>query len=124
MDSVFSDLHDVARARIIWGEDPQKVRAWLVTQGLTKEQSDALIEPYCNERAGEIRRAALKRIGLGLLLTVGGPGLVAISDISQKSGRTAVIIGILLLLVGPFLLVNGLLNFISGRFRGSITELE
>ncbi len=45
-----------ARAKLMWGESPEKVRAFLEAKGVHRAEAEVLIEEVMVERAGDIRR--------------------------------------------------------------------
>jgi hypothetical protein len=63
-----------ARARIIWGEAPSSVRAFLISSGVPDAVADAKIKEFNIDRNREIRGIGLRRILIGLAL-LGGSGI-------------------------------------------------
>ena len=56
-----------ARAKIMWGESQEKVRAFLIAKNVDAPDAGALLEEIAAERAESIRRDGTKKIGLGAL---------------------------------------------------------
>ncbi|HYC70725.1 MAG TPA: hypothetical protein VEB66_05930 [Opitutaceae bacterium] len=65
MHSVPEALAVEARARIMWGEPPEKIRAFLASKNLGDKDVDALIEEVLAERAASIRSDGFKKLWLG-----------------------------------------------------------
>jgi hypothetical protein len=57
-----------ARAKIIWGEPPEKVLAFLQENGLGDKDAFSLLSELKKERAGNIRSSGVKKITIGALL--------------------------------------------------------
>ncbi len=54
-----------ARAKIMWGESPAKVRAFLLAKEISEADADALLEEIAVERAESIREDGVKKALLG-----------------------------------------------------------
>jgi len=59
-----------ARAKIIWGESPEKVLAFLQMKGVGDKDAFALIEELVAERAASIREDGLKKTRTGALFVL------------------------------------------------------
>lgn len=59
-----------ARAKIIWGESPEKVRMFLQAQGVGDQEALALIEACIKERAASIREDGIKKAWAGALFVL------------------------------------------------------
>ena len=57
-----------ARAKIIWGEPPEKVLAFLQENGFGDKDAFALLSEFKKERAANIRSSGVKKITIGALL--------------------------------------------------------
>jgi hypothetical protein len=54
-----------ARAKIIWGESPEKVRDYLMSKNVGEKDAAVLLEEVMAERAASIRSDGMKKIWLG-----------------------------------------------------------
>lgn len=54
-----------ARAKIMWGESPEKIRAYLMSKNVGEKDAAALLDEIVSERAASIRADGLKKIWLG-----------------------------------------------------------
>ena len=59
-----------ARAKIIWGESPAKVLAFLQSKSVGDKDAFELIEELMKERAASIRAEGLKKTWIGVLLVL------------------------------------------------------
>ncbi len=66
MQTIPESIAVEARAKIIWGEAPAKVLAFLQTKGIGDKSAFALIAEINAERRREIRRRGFKKICLGV----------------------------------------------------------
>jgi hypothetical protein len=59
-----------AKAKIIWGESPDSVRDFLISNGMSKTDADTKIKEFKDERNAEIRGLAVKSIVIGVVLII------------------------------------------------------
>lgn len=57
-----------ARAKITWGEPPEKVRAYLMSKNVGEKDAATLLEELVAERAASIRSDGLKKAALGAVM--------------------------------------------------------
>jgi len=57
-----------ARAKVLWGDPPQVVTAYLITQGFSRPEAASLVEGLFQERAATIRGNGIKKIVLGIAM--------------------------------------------------------
>jgi hypothetical protein len=57
-----------ARGRIIWGEETESVRDYLISKGIEREKAVLKIAQFQAERNSAIRKTAIKKVALGGLL--------------------------------------------------------
>ncbi len=112
------------RARIMWGDSPDKVADWMRQQGVPQQQIDDVIRVCMKERDTEIRRKGMRDllIGSGIMgvSTAAGAALIA-------SGARPRLFGACLLgaLYGFFRLTRGLFWLLrGGKTRGSLASLD
>ena len=113
------------RSRMMWGDAPQAVSAWLREQGFTATQIEEVLKAGQLERAQAVRAAGIDDMIMGFLfiLIFGGMFLVmfftrmrfALVDFTGLSGSAY---GLYRLLRGIYRLMEG------GGYQGSITELS
>ena len=60
-----------ARARIIWGEEPDSVRAFLISNGMPATDADAALKNFAHERNAEIRKIGIRDAVIGGALLAG-----------------------------------------------------
>src|SRR5690348_8731694 len=58
-----------ARARIFWGDSPQLVRDYLLSNGISSAEADRKIEAFNNERQKVLRRIGLRYLLSGAVFT-------------------------------------------------------
>jgi hypothetical protein len=59
-----------ARAKIIWGESPEKVLTFLQSKGVGDKEAFGLIEELQKERAASIRADGIKKTWVGVLFVL------------------------------------------------------
>ena len=103
------DLITEARAKIIWGEPSSSVRSFLTSNGMSETDAAATIEEFDAERNAEIRKIGIKNTIIGGVLT----GLAGIllylilgQDNSGMNYRSAIIVGVIMLMNGIIYLVR------------------
>lgn len=65
------DLISEARAKIIWGDPASSVHDFLTANGISDLDADAAIDQFHAERNTEIRTIGIKKIFIGVALTIG-----------------------------------------------------
>jgi hypothetical protein len=103
-----------AKARIVWGEDPTSVRAFLITNGISAADADSTVQDLVTARAKEIRIRGIIGACTGaiviaacttyILYSLKHPSKVAITTRQQRLMFIAGFIG----LYGIWKLMNGL----------------
>jgi|SRR5215831_18286594 len=68
MNSAADRIMADARARIIWGESPQSVRDFLVSNGVSVDAADSKVLEFELERNRELRRIGLRNVLIGGVL--------------------------------------------------------
>ncbi len=121
----FEQTSQEGRSRILWGDSPEKVSAWLREQGFTSAQIEDVLKTAQLERAQAVRAAGIDDMIMGFLfiLIFGGMFLVmfftrlrfALVDFTGLSGAAY---GLYRLLRGVYHLMEG------GSYQGSVTELS
>ncbi len=104
-----------ARARIIWGDPPESVRAYLTSNGVPGTAADAKIKEFLVERNRELRSIGFRKLVIGLALT--GTAGTMIYFIAPLTGGMAwariLALPVLVGLIGLWKLVNGILYLLS-----------
>ncbi len=57
-----------ARAKIIWGEDPESVQAFLRGEGYSPYEARDLVMSFQQERRASLRKEGIKKVALGTAL--------------------------------------------------------
>src|SRR5215472_1370976 len=94
-----ADLIVEARARITWGDEPNSVRFFLTSNGMSAAEADAKIRELTLERNADIRKLGIRDIFIGIVL-IGVAGaffysLFASSHLPNVSVRSAKGYGVL-----------------------------
>jgi hypothetical protein len=113
-----------ARARIMWGEKPHKVKEYLTENGVEQRMIDDIIKVSLKERASEIRQRGVTELlcGVGIAL-LGGSGFGAMYLIGYWHSKVFAACG-LAVAYGLFRLIRGLSWVSDGsNMRGSITDM-
>ena len=63
-----NDLIVEARARITWGEEADSVRLFLISNGMSEDEANALINDLTLDRHLEIRKLGIKDVFIGISL--------------------------------------------------------
>jgi hypothetical protein len=125
-----------ARARIIWGDSPASVHAYLVANGIRGPEAEAKIREFNAERDMEIRKLGIRRvlIGTGLLLVAGIVLYAVISSynkgssighISSRGDGTALGMALLAAFYGVWKLLNGICDLVRPKSEmGSVSDME
>lgn len=112
-----------ARAKIMWGDQPGEVKAYLVVQGYSREAAAELVDEFVQERVTSIR-------GNGLVKLLGGCFLVAIPIVTLlvflfrgmiyiRTLLVTVVIGF----VGVWLIIKGAMMVFAPKSEpGEVTE--
>jgi len=120
-----------ARAKIIWGEEPLSVRAYLTSNGMSAADADAKIAELTHERNAEIRGLGIRNILIGaVILVVGGLLLywthatanTPMGRVRTGKGTVGVVI---VMLFGLWKLVYGVISAVSPKSEHrSIPDME
>lgn len=65
MHAVPEDIAVDARAKIMWGESPEKIQAYLMSKNVGEKDAAALMAEILAERSATIRADGLKKIWIG-----------------------------------------------------------
>jgi hypothetical protein len=112
-----NDILTEARARIIWGDEPESVREFLISKGVSASSADDKIRELSAERYSEIRKIGIWNTLSGVALVGGAAALIYFSfkypyfDIAFHHGRGfagVVIAGF----YGLWKLVNGIIYLV------------
>ena len=102
-----------ARAKILWGEEPITVLAYLRSNGLTQDEAVELMEAFQAERRATVRGNAVKKIAIGgtlILVPIGAYFVLMTGPIMLiKSFALTVAVG----LAGLWMLADGILKLVS-----------
>jgi hypothetical protein len=104
-----------ARARIIWGDPPESVRAYLTSNGVPGTAADAKIKEFLVERNRELRSIGFRNLVIGLAL-IGTAGTMIYFFARLPGGtRSARLLALTVLvgLIGLWKLVNGIVYLLS-----------
>src|SRR5262245_15184762 len=96
-----------ARSRIMWGDAPESVLAFLREHGFGDQEALAILARFQQERARGIRESAIKRILIGVLLVLAPIGTYAWCVISGVINTKLVGVSAFVGLVGLWRIVDG-----------------
>ncbi len=124
------DLILEARARIIWGDQPESIRCFLTSNGMSVTEADAKIKALTRERNAEIRKLGIRDVLIGMAL-IGAAGvfflwLFTSSHIPRVSVRSAKGYGVLAIAAfyGLWRLINGIIRLARPKSEhGSIPDI-
>jgi len=120
-----------ARARIIWGDEPESVRFFLTSKGMSVAEANDKLKELTLERNAEIRKLGIKDVLIGVAL-IGAAGaffywLFRSPHIPRGSVRNAKGYGVLALAAfyGLWRLVIGILRLVRPKTEhGSIPDIS
>lgn len=112
-----------ARAKILWGDDPDEVSKFLRIQGLPANEAKAFVDALVAERTATIRSNGVKKIIKGIALVcvpiAAGLFFLAIGYFPLKIFAVTVLVG----LYGLWELLKGLMMFIAPKGEpGDVSE--
>ncbi|MEQ8788998.1 MAG: hypothetical protein RIC55_21985 [Pirellulaceae bacterium] len=136
-DKKLAKLIDEMQARITWGEDPEEIRKWALTQDVeaTARQIDEALAEAIRRRSAAMRRGGRRDLLIGAAFFLPGGGLAAWMgyEISVgvfhgiAVGRVPSVLAYVLLLIsaaaavfGGWLLLRGLDRVIFGHRAGGV----
>jgi hypothetical protein len=115
------ELNVEARARIVWGEEPSSVHAFLTSNGMSAADADQKIQELVDERNEEVRRIGIRETCIGGAILL----LIAIfiwhifrlppSRIFPDRRGKSIMFGFLVGLFGIWKLFNGLFHLLRPR---------
>jgi hypothetical protein len=107
-----------AKARIIWGDEPESVRSYLISNGMSDAEANVKIRELTMERNAEIRKVGLRDVLVGMVL-IGAAGaffysILASSHLPSVSGTRGKAYGILVIaaVYGLWRLMNGIVRLV------------
>lgn len=108
------NLISEARAKIIWGDSPESVRAFLVVGGMPEDEADEWIDQFKSERYAEIRAGALKKTVIGgvLVLGVGILFLAALQSPVTSGAIKGLVVAGAVGLYGIWQLIDGIITLV------------
>ncbi len=128
MDNTADKIMVDARARSIWGESPQSVRDFLVSNGVSVDAADRKLLEFQLERNRELRRIGLRNVLIGGVLTAAASITLYLSfrAASATSGIVRVLAVVLLAaLYGCWKLLKGIVYLLRPQSEHkSIPDIE
>lgn len=105
-----------ARAKMLWGDPPLQVMAYLLSQGFNREEASELVQEFLRERIRTIRMKGIKYVALGVVLLL-VPGMLFLGYWLSDYLPTARAIGVVAVigLFGAGLLIKGIGLLISPK---------
>jgi len=104
-----------AKAKIFWGDPPEKVVAFLLIQGFSREEASGLVGELYRERAATVRANGIKKIftGIGLMAVpiVALIVFLCIGVIPLKIFAVTIMIG----LWGVWTLISGIIMVLAPK---------
>ncbi len=112
-----SHVESEAKTKVMWGESREKVTSYLVVQGFSQPEAQALVKALFQERAATVRKNGIGKINMGI-------GLMCIPAAVYFLFRLLGRMSIKLMFVSYILGVWGLYLFITGLFAVVAPKLE
>lgn len=113
------------RARIMWGDPPDEVEAWMVESGMDQVFAAQVVNAATRERAVEARVQGVKDVVIGGVVAVISPipcivlllgGMISMVVFGGCAAGFA---------YGLFRLIKGVIRLLAGaRFQGAISDME
>jgi hypothetical protein len=122
----------LARAKICWGHPLAEVRAYLLAQGFSPEQTEAYLAHFTRERFAAVRRAGLRKIIIGStialvcgLLLYAAFSALAGGAASSRRGSGGLGVIVVIGFYGLWLLIDGLIYlFRPGAETLCLTKID
>lgn len=96
-----------ARSRIMWGDSPASVMAFLQENGVGDKDASSLVATFQKERAKSIRESAVKKVLVGLLYLCVPAGAFVMFTISGDITAKFVALAFIAGLIGSWKVVDG-----------------
>ena len=120
-----------ARARIIWGDEPESVRSFLTSNGMSVTEANLKLKELTLERNAEIRKLGIRDVLIGVAL-IGAAGgyfywLFRSSHLPRVGVRSGKGHGVLALAAfyGLWRLINGIIRLVRPKAEhGSIPDIS
>jgi hypothetical protein len=110
-----------ARAKIIWGEAPQSIAAWLRSHGIDDRRIQEVLGAAMRERDTEIRRQGSHELVIGILITAVSGGLMLLMGSSNMRSSRIFILFFAGFVYGSYRLASGAVLLAKGaNARGSV----
>lgn len=130
-----NDLIVEARARITWGEEADSVRLFLISNGMSEGEANALINDLTLDRHLEIRKLGIKDVFIGISL-LGAVGVYLYLFIDSAMDSTIrdrrrdgwyaffIILALYSFFYGLWRLMNGIIRLVRPKHdEGSIPDI-
>lgn len=130
-----NDLIVEARARITWGEEAHSVLLFLISNGMSEDEANALINDLTVERHVEIRKLGIKDVFIGISL-LGAVGVYLYLFIDSAMDSTIrdrrrdgwyaffIILALYSFFYGLWRLMNGIIRLVRPKHdEGSIPDI-
>jgi hypothetical protein len=112
------------RAKIMWGESPEQVIAYLTVQGLSRPEATELTQKIFRERTAIVRSNGIKKIIVGLVL-ISLPLLAYV--LFKSAGRFPIKLSLICYgigIYGAYLFVSGILNIVAPKSEQGAIQKE
>ena len=130
-----NDLIVEARARITWGEEAHSVLLFLISNGMSEDEANALINDLTLDRHLEIRKLGIKDVFIGISL-LGAVGVYLYLFIDSAMDSTIrdrrrdgwyaffIILALYSFFYGLWRLMNGIIRLVRPKHdEGSIPDI-
>ena len=113
-----------ARAKMLWGDKPLQVLAYLLSQGFTREDASELVKEFLAERTRIIRWKGIKYVAIGIVLFLVPAITLAVAFFDNHiPNLRAVGVWVVIGLAGVSLLIKGIFILISpGSTSGDASD--
>lgn len=116
-----------ARAKIIWGDPPESVHAYLTSNGMSQADADANIKRLMAERNREIRDIAFRNllIGLALVSVAGFSAYLFRPQPATVRHYKGIIFAAVMGMIGIWKLIQGIIYLVRPQFdQESVSEIS
>ena len=112
-----------AYAKILWGDPPGEVVKFLMRQGISAADAQALVDPWFQERARTIRRNGMLKVILGVLMLCAPVVFLIVSLMAGRLLLMPFAVTIMVGFWGVYQIIKGIFMFFAPKSEaGDVAE--